>query len=210
LSDPLDEDPVSALRRKWDQRHGAAAALPDPAAVLRENLHLLPARGAVLDLACGLGANAVLLARQGLEVTAWDLSPVAIERVKGMAAALGLPITGEVRDICAEPPRPQSFDCILVAHFLERSLLPALVAALRPGGLLFYQTFSQEAVSGCGPSDPRFRLQTNELLRLCSGLTLRFYREEGRVGDPRRGTRDLVQLIAQRPGAGQGHGPVPT
>lgn len=192
---------VAALREKWDQRHGAAPALPEPAAVLRENLHLLPARGLALDLACGLGANAVLLAHHGLTVTAWDLSPVAIARLRGLASELALPIAAEVRDVCAEPPGPGTFDCILVAHFLERPLAPALAAALRPGGLLFYQTFAQEAVSGCGPSDPCFRLGTNELLRLFPGLTLRFYREEGRLGDLAKGTRDLVQLIGQRPDA---------
>jgi tellurite methyltransferase len=192
---------VAALRDKWDRRHGSAEAMPAPAAVLRENLHLLPARGTALDLACGLGANALLLARHGLTVTAWDLSPVAIARLGSLASELALPIAAEVRDVCAEPPPACTFDCILVAHFLERPLAPALAAALRPGGLLFYQTFARDAVNGRGPSDPCFRLATNELLHLFPGLTLRFYREEGRLGDLSRGTRDLVQLIGQRPGA---------
>jgi SAM-dependent methyltransferase len=177
----------------------AAEGLPDPAAVLKENLHLLPVRGRALDLACGLGANAVLLARRGLEVAAWDLSPVAIARLRDLALELNLPVTAEVRDVCVEPPLPETFDCILVAHFLQRSLVPALTAALRPGGLLFYQTFVREAASEGGPSNPGYRLETNELLHLFSGLTLRFYREEGRVGDLDKGTRDLAQLVGQRP-----------
>ncbi len=35
---------------------------------------------------------------------------------------------------------PESFDVIVVSHLLDRTLAPALVAALRPGGLLYYQT----------------------------------------------------------------------
>ena len=112
-----------------------------------------------------------------------------------------LRVEAQVRDVCARPPAPESFDCILVAHFLDRGLAPAIAEALRPGGLLFYQTFGLEGVGGRGPSNPVYRLGTNELLRLFPGLTLRFYREEGRLGDLTRGTRDLVQLVAQRPPA---------
>jgi len=58
---------------KWNARYRMAdTTVADPAVVLSENLHLLPARGCALDLACGAGANALLLARHGLETHAWD------------------------------------------------------------------------------------------------------------------------------------------
>lgn len=186
------------LRTKWDQRYGDAGLYPPPAAVLAGNLHLLPSRGRALDLASGLGANALLLAEQGLDVVAWDLSTVAIERLKREATTRGLRIEAQVRDVCASPPEPGAFDVILVAHFLERDLSPALMDALRPGGLLFYQTFSREAVSDHGPSNPVFRLAANELLQLFAPLLVRCYRDEGRTGDPSKGTRDVAQLVAQK------------
>src|SRR5882724_1266274 len=46
--------------------------------VLVENVHLLPTHGRALDVACGLGAGSIFLARHGLKVVAWDISPVAI------------------------------------------------------------------------------------------------------------------------------------
>ena len=190
---------TSDLRAKWDQRYGEPAPYPPPAAVLNENQHLLPRRGRALDLACGLGASALLLAEHGLDVVARDLSPVAIERLTREAAARGLRIETQVRDVCSLPPEPGAFDVVLVSHFLERDLAPALMDALRPGGLIFYQTFSREAVNDCGPSNPAFRLARNELLDLFQPLLVRFYREEGRVGDPSRGTRDIAQLVAQKP-----------
>lgn len=190
---------ISDLRAKWDKRYSDSNPYPPPAAVLSENLHLLPRRGLALDLACGLGANALWLAERGLDVVARDLSPVAIERLEREAAARGLRIEARVRDVCALPPEPGAFDVILVSHFLERDLAPALMDALRPGGLIFYQTFSREAVTNCGPSNPAFRLAGNELLDLFRPLLVRFYREEGRAGDPGRGTRDIAQLIAQKP-----------
>lgn len=187
-----------SLREKWNQRYLDTERDPPPASVLTENLHLLPSTGRALDLACGLGANALLLAQQGLDVIAWDLSPVAVDRLNREAKRQGLRVLAEVRNVCERPPEPETFDIILVSYFLDRGLAPALAEALRPTGLLLYQTFSQQAVSACGPSNPAYRLATNELLSLFSRLLVRFYREEGRLGDPGQGTRDVAQLIAQK------------
>ena len=187
------------LRAKWDARYRAADRIPPPALVLAENLHLLPAAGRALDLACGLGENALLLAERGLFVSAWDLSPVAIERLKREAAGRGLGVTAEVRDVQTQPPGAEGFDVILVAHFLDRVLAPAIAAALRPGGLLLYQTFTREAVTAQGPTSPAYRLAPNELLRLFPGLLVRSYREEGRCGDLSRGVRDLAMLVGEKP-----------
>ena len=184
------------LAAKWDARYrGSATAVATE--VLVENRHLLPAVGEALDLACGLGGNALLLARHGLRTTAWDLSPVAIERLA--AEAEGLPLRAEVRDVLAAPPAAGSFDVIVVSRFLERDLCPLLMAALRPGGLLFYQTFTRDKAVPGGPSSPDFLLAENELLRLFEGLRLRVYREEGCMGDVTCGLRNEALLVAQRP-----------
>jgi SAM-dependent methyltransferase len=188
-----------ALRDKWNQRYLSCDSSPPPASVLVENLYLLPSSGRALDLACGLGAGALLLAEHGLDVTAWDLSPIAIERLRQESRLRGFNIKAQVRDVCRRPPSPETFDVILVSHFLERALAPALSDALRPAGLLFYQTFSGEAVPDCGPSNPAFRLATNELLGLFQALVVRFYREEGRRGNSALGIRGVAQLVAQKP-----------
>lgn len=187
------------LRAKWDARYRESDRIPAPALVLSENLHLLPRSGAALDLACGLGENALLLAEQGLAVSAWDLSPVAIERLRRAAEVRRLSVSAEVRDVQAQPPGPAGFEVILVAHFLDRTLAPAIAAALRPGGVLLYQTFTREAVSERGPTNPDHRLAPNELLRLFPGLLIHFYREEGRLGDLSLGVRDLAMLIGEKP-----------
>lgn len=184
------------LKAKWDARYRESGERGEPARVLTDYAHLLPASGSALDLACGLGANALFMARHGLRVTAWDLSPVAIERLA--ADARDLPLTAEVRDLAAVPPPPDTFDVVVVSHYLERALAPAIAASLRPGGLLFYQTFSRLKVTPHGPSNPEFRLADNELLRLFPGLHVRAYREEGRLGDIGQGLRDEALLVAER------------
>jgi SAM-dependent methyltransferase len=158
----------------------------------------VPPRGRALDLACGRGANALFLAARGLEVDAWDFSPVAIERLTGAAEARGLQIAAEVRDVVARPPPAGIYGVILVSYFLERSLAPALQAALRPGGLLFYQTFVHETVSSTGPTDARYRLGPGELLALFSKLRPRYFRDDGRIGDLSQGVRDVALLVAER------------
>ena len=66
---------------RWDQRYADALAPNPPARVLTDNLHLLPAEGDALELACGLGGNALALAGAGLRTQAWDLSPVALAKL---------------------------------------------------------------------------------------------------------------------------------
>ena len=192
------EQSAASQQDKWDARYRQRDQIPEPPLVLKQNLHLLPASGNVLDLACGLGAGAMLLARQGLSVEAWDLSPVAIERLAAAALGHGLDIKSVVRDVERHPPGVASFDVILVSHFLERSLANILIDALKPGGLLFYQTYTRIAVDEGGPSNPAFRLAENELLRLFSPLKIRFYREEGLCGDVSKGCRDLAMLVAEK------------
>lgn len=186
--------------RKWDAIHSSGGhAGSEPAAVLADHVHLLPQRGRALDLACGRGANARLLARRGLETFAWDISSVAVAALAEEAQRAGLQIAAEQRDVAASPPGPRSFDVIVVSHFLDRTIIPAITAALRPAGLVFYQTFIAEAAAGHGPRNPDYRLGRNELLRLFASLPILVYREEGRVGDVSRGFRNEAMLVAQAP-----------
>ncbi len=187
-----------SVRDKWDRIY-ADAGWPAPARVVRENEHLLPLRGRVLEVACGLGANALLLARRGLDVTAWDLSPVAVERLRRRAEREGLPLRAEVRDVTVAPWPGEAWDVIVVSRFLDRAVCAAMRQALKPGGLLMYQTFVRDPVTSVGPSNPAYRLAENELLRLFSGLIVRAYREEGHCGDRCRGWRDEAYLVAQKP-----------
>ncbi|MEW8026125.1 MAG: methyltransferase domain-containing protein [Candidatus Thiodiazotropha sp.] len=196
----MNSNDLQGLREKWDKRHADADKLPTPAEVLERNLHLLPAKGMALDLACGLGGNALTLARHGLDAEAWDISPVAIRRLKSYAEEEGLTnLSAEVRDIEQSPPSPNSFDLIIVSYYLERALIPDLIDALLPGGLIYYQTFIQAAVSNLGPSNPAFRLADNELLQLFSSLKLRYYREENLLGNLEEGMRDVAMLVAEKP-----------
>jgi 2-polyprenyl-3-methyl-5-hydroxy-6-metoxy-1,4-benzoquinol methylase len=191
---------VQQTRQKWNARYQDIAGVPLPAQVLGENRHLLPTAGRALDLACGLGGNALLLAEHGLDTWAWDIADVAIQRLQQTAQQRGLAIRAEVRDVVALPPPPESFDVLVVSRFLERELAPTLLQALRPHGLLFYQTLTHYAAQAGRPRNPAYLLAPQELLRLFRPLHLLVYREDGQVGDKTRGLRQEAMLVGQKPG----------
>ena len=186
------------LTKKWDTRYSAAEGEATACYALREFTHLLPKEGDALDLACGRGGNALLLAEYGLQTKAWDLSSVAIEELQTIANTRGLNIRASVHNIEQEPLQANSFDVIVVSYFLERDLAPALINALKPNGLLFYETFIREKLQGVGPSNPDFLLGENELLKLFSDLHVLVYREEGLVGSIEKGQRNVAMLVAQK------------
>jgi SAM-dependent methyltransferase len=200
MTHPPSSNATDAFALSWDARYEGAQAVPKPALVLCQWPHLIPEGGTALDLACGLGGNALWLAERGFRVSAWDLSQTAIARLRDAARLRGLHLDARVRDLIARPPSPETFDLILVAHFLDRDLAPSIAAALRPGGLLFYQTFSRESRgSGSrGPTNPAYRLARNELISLFPDLTIRAYRAEGRLAAPESGLGDLALMVAQR------------
>lgn len=187
-------------RDKWDRiyRSAGVGEIPEPARVLSENSHLLPISGTALELACGLGGNALLLAQSGFDTHAFDISAEALARLDLLAGKLGVAVKTEVRDVVRDPPVPESFDVIVVSRFLDRGLAGPIMAALRPGGLLFYQTFTREKASPGGPGNPDYLLAPNELLSLFAELRVVVYREEGLLGDLARGFRNQALLVARK------------
>lgn len=185
-------------QQRWDERYRDSQAPLPAVRVLAENAHLLPRTGAALDLACGLGGNALLLARRGLTTFAWDISAVAVEKVRALAQAEKLPLIAEVRDALEHPLEPERFDVVVCTHFLERRLTLGLVQALKPGGLLFYQTFTRMRASDEGPGKDEWRLADGELLTMFPPLLPVVYREERLLGDITQGLRSEALLVAKK------------
>ncbi len=176
-------------RARWDARWTGASAGHTPE-ILQLHGDLLPRDGDALEIACGLGGGALWLAARGLQTSAWDVSPVALERLAADAEARGLRIDTEARDVVASPPPPDSVDVLLVVRFLDRSLVPALRAAVRPGGLLLVQTFVGERIAR-GPRRPEWRLRAGELETMAGEFEVLVCSE---------GHDEEAMLVARRPG----------
>ncbi|NNE38314.1 MAG: methyltransferase domain-containing protein [Gammaproteobacteria bacterium] len=186
------------IGQKWDEKYLSRKDLSGkPADVLTSNLHLLPKQGIALDLACGPGGNAIFLAEHGLDTYAWDISKVALSHLNHTAVNKGLGIKAEYRDVIKNPPETASFDVIVVSNFLDRSIIPDIIAALNPDGLMYYQTFTIERTKKPAPDNPAYKLNPNELLGLLSGLTIRYYREDGDTGTDEE-YQGLAMVVAQK------------
>ena len=187
-----------SLSDKWNKVYQSATSKAEPAAVLAENLFLLPEKGAALDLASGLGANALLLAKQGLTTQAWDISAIAMRRLQQQADAHALPVKTFTREITPYSFSSSCFDVVVVSRFLDRSICNAIMESLKSDGLLFYQTYTQQKVMEQGPENPRFLLAENELLQIFSSLKLVYYRENAGLGMIKKGLRNEAQFIGQK------------
>jgi SAM-dependent methyltransferase len=163
-----------------------ATAPGAPSRWLVSHRALLPPSGAALDVACGSGRNAQWLAREGFTTLGVDRNGDAVAAVNDIGRRLALPLTAVVRDLEAGPLSmgEAAYDVIVVVHYLHRPLVPSLLTALRPGGVLVYETFTTaQAVRG-KPTNPAFLLEPGELRRLVAPLDVRAWREgdyEGRM-----------------------------
>ena len=91
-------------------------------------------RGRALDVACGLGRNAIHLAANGYAVDAMDISGVALAKARERASAAGVEVNWIEADLEQPDIARGAYDVIVVARFLDRPLIPRLIDALRPGG----------------------------------------------------------------------------
>jgi len=145
--------------RDWSEGDPFGAA--GPCSWLVENADLLPRPGGrALDVACGRGRHALLLASAGLQVTAVDKDGTSIEELAEDARRLGLPISTQRLDLEEEAVElgDGMYDLVLVVHYLHRPLFPALIQALRPEGVLLYETFTQQQARRGHPRNPAFLL----------------------------------------------------
>lgn len=190
---------MEPLAVKWDRIYSQCDSdQSKPVSVLADNAFLLPKTGAALDLACGLGSNSLFLAAAGLATVAWDISAVAVAKLQAIADENGLNISACRRFIEAGCFPDNQFDVVVVARFLDRALCDAIIRSLKPGGLLFYQTFTRTKVSDQGPKNPGYLLDEHELLELFAPLRVIYYRDNGLAGDVTAGLRNEAQLIGQK------------
>jgi len=177
-------------------REFGATPLRGPSAWLIDNADLLPRGGKVLDVACGRGRHALLLASAGFDVHAVDRDPAAIDFLQTAAERLRLSLSCEVLDLETDPPPmlPGPCDAVLAFNYLHRPLLPALRHALAPGGRLFYETFTSQQAKRGHPKNPDFLLQPAELPQLMAPLTVLRSREGEFDG------RFVASVVAQRGG----------
>jgi len=204
---------MAANQKEWEEKHRASAesGVAEPATIVRELLPILPP-GPVLDLACGTGRHSLLLAAHHQPVTAIDWSSVALDVLTKNAEAQNLSAGRDPNGQLSVLPKselifavqadldqielPENyFAVVLCVQYLQRSLFPAIEKALRPGGILVFETFTKEQMNlQGGPKNPAYLLEPGELRTAFPKLRTLFYRELC-------AQRGIASLIAQKPKA---------
>ena len=161
-------------RETWDRRFAEADGLlfgSEPNPWLAEHHRLLPAGGKVLCVADGESRNGVFLAAAGFDVTAFDISPVAIEKARALAGQRGVEIDLRVADAARWGFEPDAFDAVVAIfiQFADPDLRERLFAGfrrtLRPGGVLLIEGYGERQLryrTG-GPGIPENLYQARRL-----------------------------------------------
>lgn len=182
----------------WDERfrQGTYPQDPDPPKLLTRLVETFP-DGEALDIATGTGRLSVFLAEQGYEVDALDQSREGLKVARQNAADRGVEdrCTWIQADALAFDYPEDAYDVITARSFRVYDRLTDVKAALKPGGVLFYQDHMRTAEPlDYGPPEER-RVGANDLLRACLDLTVLHYREFTSGGDDHRGA--YAQVVAR-------------
>jgi SAM-dependent methyltransferase len=135
-------------RLRWNaryERRGTPSFTAHPLAA--RALSLPPPDGPMLDLACGPSGAALLAAASGREVTAVDVSEVALGLLREEVRDRDLTdlVTLVHADLLEWRPPRSRFALVLCTGYWDRTVFGAAVGALRPGGVLAWEAFTTDA-----------------------------------------------------------------
>jgi SAM-dependent methyltransferase len=165
-----------------------------PSAWVARFLPQAPRALPVLDLAAGGGRHARLALSLGFAVIAADVDTSGLADLADEPGA-----TIAAVDLESGAPWPFGagrFGAVVVANYLHRPLMPAIVGAVAAGGLLLYETFARGNEAFGRPRNPDFLLAEGELLDAVRGRLAVVAYEHGRVDRP--SPRVVQRLCARR------------
>lgn len=137
-----------ADRLRWNARYQASARVSfEPHPLAARALALPLPDGPVADLACGPSGAVLLAAAAGRQVTAVDVSDVALGLLAGEARERGLDglITLIQADLQAWLPAPRSYALVTCTGYWDRPLFTAAAAAVASGGVLAWEALTADA-----------------------------------------------------------------
>lgn len=171
------------------------SAMIRPSPWVESSLKHLPAKGRVLDLACGSGRHSRLLAAKNHPVLAVDRNSSALAALAGVTG-----VETRVMELEGEtwPLAGELFAGVVVTNYLWRPRFGELLALLAPGGVLIYETFMLGNAAYGKPSNPEFLLRPQELRELAQAAGLsEIAFVEGYVDQPKPAMRQAI--CARRP-----------
>ena len=164
--------------------------------------------GKILCIAEGEGRNAVYLAKQGHEVTAWDYAQAGLDKTARLAEEENVRVAAELHDLADVEWEAEQWDAIvhifghLPKPILDRTL-EGIKKALKPGGMYVSELYTKEQLryGTGGPKDLEMLIDPKDMLRHFDGYFIQHFfvgeaeRNEGKL---HTGKAHVVQSIFQK------------
>jgi 2-polyprenyl-3-methyl-5-hydroxy-6-metoxy-1,4-benzoquinol methylase len=197
-------------KKAWDERYSR----PDyyygrePNDFLVVHKGLFRPKVQVLCLGEGEGRNSVYLAKLGCEVTAVDLSSVALEKLQNLAKENSVNINSVCADLAEFDLGHERWDVIVsiwchLPSVVRQPLHQRLVASLKPGGHFILESYTPNQIAKAtgGPKDVDMLLTTSLITQELAGLEIlkadEFDRDV-REGIGHNGMSSVVQVFARK------------
>ena len=179
---------------KWDSKYAPDEYITgkEPSDWLKKNVCLMAKNGKALDIAGGEGRNSVFVATLGYEVTCTDISENGLRKAQSLAQEKNTNITTVIADLDNSSFKKSEYDLVLCFNFLDRKLFPKIRDTLKPGGLLFYETFTLDYLK-YSSFKKEWVLEENELLREFEDFRVLRYQEVD------ENPKAFASLVAQKP-----------
>ncbi len=196
----------------WNKRYAAPGYLfgTEPAGFLRQEAGRLPKGARVLCVADGEGRNSTHLAALGYQVTAFDPSPVAVEKARALALENGVEVDFNVAGV-EDWDWSRTWDAVVAVFIqfagpdLRDRMFGWLGQAVAPGGLLLLHGYAPRQVEyGTGGPPVVENMYTTDMLEDAFAgwdiLRLEDYDKDIEEGPGHSGRSALVDLVARKPG----------
>jgi tellurite methyltransferase len=182
----------------WDKRYkeGFYDGAVHPHEFLKKFWEFLPAGGRVVDIAMGTGRDLLFLARQSFHVYGLDRSWEGLKLATELFGQNGLHLAAIQADALRLPLRLGAFDGVVVFYFLEREIMGELKLLLKPGGVLFYETFLKRQNEIDRRRNPAFLRDDGELHGYFRDFETLFYEEGIFTADGRE--RAVARYIGRK------------
>ena len=181
----------------------------EPNMFLSEMQKKLKLSGDVLTIAEGEGRNAVFLAEQGMNVTAWDYAESGLAKTKKLAEERSVDVQTKLVDLKEALWEKNKWDelvCIF-GHFpkeLRQKTLQGVKEAVKPGGYFITEVYSRYQIpyNSGGPRDLDFLYTPEEFLQTFADWRIvHFFMGEvvRHEGELHNGLAHVIQFVGQKP-----------
>lgn len=198
------------MGNSWHERFGSDQYVygEEPNLFIKNQANRLDKGRKVVCFAEGEGRNAVYIARQGHEVTAYDYALNGLKKTEALAERYGVEIKTEQKDLIQEQVPVEEFDASIMVfgHFSkqdQKTVFDKLVSAVKPGGLVMLEVYSEDQIR-YGTGGPRIIDMLYDPADLLNWLKEYkvlhfFYGEEERIeGHLHTGVGHVIQVIMEK------------